>query len=157
MHEVLKQISKIGIVPVIKIENPAKAIPLAKALCDGGLPIAEVTFRTACAKEAIAVIAKEVPQMLVGAGTVLTTQQVDEAVEAGADIIMFDNMTHDDMAAAIELIAGRAKTECSGNVDASNIRALADLGVDYISSGALTHSAPILDLSLKHLRLLDGK
>ena len=82
---------------------------------------------------------------------------VREAVEAGADIIMFDNMTHDDMAAAIELIAGRAKTECSGNVDADNIRALADLGVDYISSGALTHSAPILDLSLKHLRLLDGK
>ena len=66
-------------------------------------------------------------------------------------------MTHDDMTAAIELIAGRAKTECSGNVDASNIRALADLGVDFISSGALTHSAPILDLSLKHLRLLDGK
>ena len=82
---------------------------------------------------------------------------VREAVEAGADIIMFDNMTHDDMAAAIELIAGRAKTECSGNVDADNIRALADLGVDFISSGALTHSAPILDLSLKHLRLLDGK
>ena len=82
---------------------------------------------------------------------------VREAVEAGADIIMFDNMTHDDMTAAIELIAGRAKTECSGNVDANNIRALADLGVDFISSGALTHSAPILDLSLKHLRLLDGK
>jgi nicotinate-nucleotide pyrophosphorylase (carboxylating) len=82
---------------------------------------------------------------------------VREAVEAGADIIMFDNMTHDDMAAAIELIAGRAKTECSGNVDAGNICALADLGVDFISSGALTHSAPILDLSLKHLRLLDGK
>ena len=82
---------------------------------------------------------------------------VREAVEAGADIIMLDNMTHDDMAAAIELIDGRAKTECSGNVDAGNIRALADLGVDFISSGALTHSAPILDLSLKHLRLLDGK
>ena len=82
---------------------------------------------------------------------------VREAADAGADIIMLDNMTHDDMAAAIELIAGRAKTECSGNVDASNIRALADLGVDFISSGALTHSAPILDLSLKHLRLLDGK
>lgn len=80
---------------------------------------------------------------------------VREAVEAGADIIMLDNMSHDEMAAAIALIGGRAKTECSGNVDASNIRALADLGVDYISSGALTHSAPILDLSLKHLRLLD--
>ncbi len=80
---------------------------------------------------------------------------VSEAVEAGADIIMFDNMTHDQMAEAIALIAGRARTEASGNVDAQNIRALADLGVDYISSGALTHSAPILDLSLKHLRLLD--
>ena len=78
-------------------------------------------------------------------------------MEAGADIIMLDNMAHNDMTAAIELIAGRAKTECSGNVDVNNIRALADLGVDFISSGALTHSAPILDLSLKHLRLLDGK
>ena len=68
---------------------------------------------------------------------------------------MLDNMDHDDMAAAIELIGGRAKTEVSGNVDADNIRALADLGVDYISSGALTHSAPILDLSLKHLTMLD--
>ena len=80
---------------------------------------------------------------------------VREAVEAGADIIMFDNMTHDQMAEAIALIAGRARTEASGNVNAHNIRALADLGVDYISSGALTHSAPILDLSLKHLRLLE--
>ncbi len=83
-------------------------------------------------------------------------EMVAEAVEAGADIIMLDNMDHDEMARAIELIAGRAKTEASGNVDATNIRALADLGVDYISSGALTHSAPILDLSLKHLRLLDN-
>ncbi len=79
---------------------------------------------------------------------------VREAVEAGADIIMLDNMTHDQMAEAIALIDGRAKTEVSGNVDAGNIRGLADLGVDYISSGALTHSAPILDLSLKHLKML---
>ena len=81
---------------------------------------------------------------------------VREALEEGADIIMFDNMEHDEMAAAIKLIAGRAKTAVSGNVDAENIRALADLGVDYISSGALTHSAPILDVSLKHLRMLDA-
>ena len=80
---------------------------------------------------------------------------VREAVEAGADIIMLDNMDHAQMERTIALIAGRAKTEVSGNVDASNIRALADLGVDYISSGALTHSAPILDLSLKHLKMLD--
>ncbi|CDD84152.1 nicotinate-nucleotide diphosphorylase (Carboxylating) [Collinsella sp. CAG:289] len=81
---------------------------------------------------------------------------VREAADAGADIIMLDNMDHDAMAKAIEIIDGRAKVEASGNVDAQNIRALADLGVDFISSGALTHSAPILDLSLKHLRMLDG-
>ena len=81
-------------------------------------------------------------------------QMVREAVEAGADIIMLDNMGHAEMAEAIAFIDGRAKTEVSGNVDAGNIRSLADLGVDYISSGALTHSAPILDLSLKHLKML---
>lgn len=80
---------------------------------------------------------------------------VEEALAAGADIIMLDNMSHDDMAEAIKRIGGKAKVEASGNVDATNIRALADLGVDYISSGALTHSAPILDLSLKHLRIVD--
>lgn len=78
------------------------------------------------------------------------------AADAGADIIMLDNMDLDAMAKAIKVIDGRAKVEASGNVDAQNIRALADLGVDFISSGALTHSAPILDLSLKHLRMLDG-
>ena len=77
---------------------------------------------------------------------------VREAAEAGADIIMLDNMTHEMMRRAIEIIDGRAETECSGNVTKDNIKALADLGVDYISSGALTHSAPILDLSLKNLR-----
>ncbi len=79
---------------------------------------------------------------------------VREALEAGADIIMLDNMQHEQMAEAVALIDGRAKVEASGNVDAGNIRALADLGVDFISSGALTHSAPILDLSLKHLRMV---
>lgn len=79
---------------------------------------------------------------------------VREALEAGADIIMLDNMTHGQMAEAVALIDGRAKVEASGNVDAGTIRALADLGVDFISSGALTHSAPILDLSLKHLRMV---
>ena len=81
---------------------------------------------------------------------------VREALEAGADIIMLDNMDHAAMAAAIDMIDGRAKTEASGNVELGNIRAMADLGVDYISSGALTHSAGILDLSMKHLRLLDA-
>lgn len=88
MSDVLKQIEDYGIVPVIKIDRVEDALPLAKALCEGGLPVAEVTFRTACAKEAIATIAKNFPEMLVGAGTVLTTEQVDEAVEAGAKFIV---------------------------------------------------------------------
>lgn len=81
--------------------------------------------------------------------------QTREAVEAGADIIMLDNMSDADMRAAVQLIAGRAQTECSGNVTKENIARLKDIGVDYVSSGALTHSAPILDLSMKHLRPLD--
>ena len=81
-----------------------------------------------------------------------TLEQVQEAVEAGADIIMLDNMTPETMEKAIALIGGRAETECSGNVTRENIARLVDLGVDYISSGALTHSAPILDISMKNLR-----
>lgn len=80
---------------------------------------------------------------------------VREAVEAGADIIMLDNMTPGQMAEAIRIIDGRAETECSGNMTKENIRTVTELGIDYVSSGALTHSAPILDISLKHLRPLD--
>lgn len=76
---------------------------------------------------------------------------VKEAVEAGADIIMLDNMSSEEMKEAIRVIGGRAETECSGNVTKENIGRLVSLGVDYISSGALTHSAPILDISLKNL------
>lgn len=81
-----------------------------------------------------------------------TLDQVKEAVEAGADIIMLDNMTTDQMRAAIDLIDGRAETECSGNVTKENIERLISLGVDYISSGALTHSSPIMDISMKNLQ-----
>lgn len=84
-----------------------------------------------------------------------TLDQVREAVDAAADIIMLDNMDHDTMAAAITLIDGKAQTECSGNIDAANVRSIIDLGIDFVSSGALTHSSPILDVSMKHLRLLD--
>ncbi len=79
---------------------------------------------------------------------------VREAVEAGADIIMLDNMPIDMMKEAIAIIDGRAETECSGNVTKENVAALTEIGVDYISSGALTHSAPILDLSLKNLHAI---
>ena len=81
-----------------------------------------------------------------------TPEMVREACEAGADIIMLDNMSDDQIRQAVEIIGGRAKTECSGNVTRENILRLASLGVDYISSGALTHSAGILDLSMKNLR-----
>ncbi len=78
-------------------------------------------------------------------------EQVKEAVEAGADIIMLDNMTPEQMKEAVALIDGRAETECSGNVTKENIAKIRDVGVDYVSSGALTHSAPILDISMKNL------
>ena len=80
---------------------------------------------------------------------------VKEAVEAGADIIMLDNMSPEDMKKAVELIDGRAQTECSGNVTKENIARLTEIGVDYISSGALTHSAPILDISFKNLHAVE--
>lgn len=78
-------------------------------------------------------------------------EQVKEAVEAGADIIMLDNMTPEMMKEAVELIAGRAQTECSGNITKENIAKILETGVDFVSSGALTHSAPILDISMKNL------
>lgn len=84
-----------------------------------------------------------------------TLDMVREAVDAGADIIMLDNMTPETMKEAISIIGGRAETECSGNVTKENIARLTGLGVDYISSGALTHSAPILDLSMKHLHAVE--
>lgn len=77
-----------------------------------------------------------------------------ETLEAGADIIMLDNMSPEDMKTAVELVKGRAETECSGNVTRENVERLVNLGVDYISSGALTHSAPIMDLSLKNLHAM---
>ena len=80
-----------------------------------------------------------------------TLEQVKEAVEAGADIIMLDNMTPEVMKQAVELIDGRAQTECSGNFTKENIARIREIGVDFVSSGALTHSAPILDISMKNL------
>lgn len=80
-----------------------------------------------------------------------TLEQVAEAVEAGADIIMLDNMTPEVMKQAVALIDGRAQTECSGNITKENIARICEIGVDFVSSGALIHSAPILDISMKHL------
>ncbi|MCQ2538174.1 MAG: bifunctional 4-hydroxy-2-oxoglutarate aldolase/2-dehydro-3-deoxy-phosphogluconate aldolase [Lachnospiraceae bacterium] len=88
MNDIIKQFSKLGIIPVVKIDNAKDAAPLAKALCEGGLPVAEVTFRTDAAEEAIRIMSEQFPDMLVGAGTVLTTEQVDRAVNAGAKFIV---------------------------------------------------------------------
>ena len=88
MNAVLEKIEKIGIVPVVVLNDAKDAEPLAKALCNGGLPCAEVTFRTEAAEESIRIMSESFPDMLVGAGTVLTTEQVDRAVNAGAKFIV---------------------------------------------------------------------
>ena len=88
MHEVLKKIEELGIVPVVKIDDAKDAVPLAKALIDGGLPVAEITFRTAAAEEAIRNITADCPEILVGAGTVLTVEQAERALKAGAKFIV---------------------------------------------------------------------
>ena len=85
---IFKQFSKIGIIPVVVLDDPKDAAPLAKALCENGLPCAEVTFRTAAAEESIRIMSREFPDMLVGAGTVLTKEQVDRAMNAGAKFIV---------------------------------------------------------------------
>ena len=87
-NSMISELYSIGLIPVIKIENPDDAVPLAKALIDGGLPAAEITFRTKCAAEAIKNITEAYPEMLVGAGTVLTTEQVDAAIAAGSKFIV---------------------------------------------------------------------
>ena len=93
MNEIEKKVQSIGVVPVIKLNNPDRdAVPLAKALIDGGVPVAEVTFRAAGAAKAIKAMHDAYPEMLVGAGTVLTTDQVDEAMAAGAQFIVTPGM-----------------------------------------------------------------
>ena len=88
MNEVIEKLGRTGIIPVVVIENTADAVPLGKALVRGGLPCAEVTFRTAAAADAIRILKKEVPELLVGAGTVLTKEQADQAEEAGVSFIV---------------------------------------------------------------------
>ena len=88
MSELLKQVEAMGVVPVVVLNDAKDAAPLAKALCEGGLPCAEVTFRTEAAEESIRIMSEQFPEMLIGAGTVLTTQQVDRAVAAGAKFIV---------------------------------------------------------------------
>lgn len=105
-------------------------------------------------KEAVAMAKEYAPFVRKIEIEVENLDMLKEALEAGADIIMLDNMSVEDMKTAVALCAGKAETECSGNVTRENVARLVDIGVDYISSGALTHSAPILDLSLKNLHAI---
>lgn len=128
MNEILKKIGLYGIVPVIKIDEVEKAIPLARALCKGGLPVAEITFRTACAAEAIAAITKEFPNMLVGAGTVLTPEQADRAVEAGAKFIVSPGLNTKVVKHCIEI--GIPVTP--GCANPSDIEAALEFGLEVV-------------------------
>ena len=105
-------------------------------------------------KEAVALAKEYAPFVRKIEVEVESMEQVEEALDAGADIIMLDNMDNATMKQAVELIAGRAETECSGNVTAERVKDIIETGVDYVSCGALTHSSPILDVSLKNLHAI---
>ena len=128
MNAILNEISKIGIVPVVKIDNAKDAEPLAKALINGGLPCAEVTFRTAAAEEAISLMAKAYPDMLIGAGTVLTTEQVDKAVNAGAKFIVTPGFNPKIVKYCIE----KDIPVTPGCPSTSDIEAAIELGLDVV-------------------------
>ena len=128
MNEIIKEIGKIGIVPVVKLDNAKDALPLAKALINGGLPCAEVTFRTDAAEEAISRISKAYPEMLVGAGTVLTTDQVDRAVAAGAKFIVTPGFN----AKIVKYCVDRNIPITPGCPTASDIEAAIELGLDVV-------------------------
>lgn len=128
MNEVIKEIGKIGIVPVVKLDNAKDALPLAKALINGGLPCAEVTFRTDAAEEAISQISKAYPEMLVGAGTVLTTEQVDRAVAAGAKFIVTPGFN----AKIVKYCVDRNIPITPGCPTSSDIEAAIEFGLDVV-------------------------
>jgi 2-dehydro-3-deoxyphosphogluconate aldolase/(4S)-4-hydroxy-2-oxoglutarate aldolase len=128
MNEILKKIGEIGIIPVIKIEDIENAVPLAKALIDGGIPVAEVTFRAAGADKAIKAITEAFPEMLVGAGTVLNINQVKSAVEAGAKFIVSPGYNPKTVAYCVE--AGIPVTP--GCTTASEIEIALEAGLDVL-------------------------
>lgn len=128
MNEVLGKIAKMGIVPVIKLDDAKDAVPLAKALCDGGLPCAEVTFRTAAAEESIRLMKKAYPDMLIGAGTVLTTEQADRAVAAGAVFIVSPGFNPK----VVQYCTERNIPVTPGCASPSDIEAAIELGLEVV-------------------------
>ena len=128
MNEVLEKIQKIGIVPVVVLDDAKDAAPLAKALCEGGLPCAEVTFRTAAAEESIRIMAKEFPEMLVGAGTVLTIEQVDRAVNAGAKFIVSPGLNP----TVVKYCVDKGIPVTPGTSNPSDVEMAISLGLDVV-------------------------
>lgn len=151
--DILKQLSLIGIVPVIAIDDAADAVPLAQALCEGGLPCAEVTFRTAAAADAIANMTKAFPDMLVGAGTVLTNEQVDRAVAAGAKFIVSPGLNPETVRHCQEI----GIPVCPGTSNPSDIEVALSLGLKTVkffpaeAAGGLKYiksiAAPYVDVT----------
>lgn len=128
MNKVLEQIEKIGIVPVVVLDDVKDAEPLAKALCEGGLPCAEVTFRTDAAEESIRIMTEKYPEMLVGAGTVLTPEQVNRAVDAGAKFIVSPGLNP----TVVEYCIQRGIPVTPGTANPSNIETALGFGLDVV-------------------------
>lgn len=128
MNETLHKLSQIGIVPVVALNRIEDARPLAGALCEGGLPCAEVTFRTDCAEEAIRIMSNEFPQMFVGAGTVLTTDQVDRAVNAGAKFIVSPGLNPE----VVSYCVNKNIPVTPGCANPSDIEQALSLGLDVV-------------------------
>lgn len=128
LNKVLADIQKLGIVPVVKIDRVEDALPLAKALCEGGLPCAEITFRTEAAEEAIRVMATEYPEMLIGAGTVLTTEQVDKAMEAGAKFIVSPGLNPKVVKYCVE----KGYPITPGTANPSDVETAIELGLEVV-------------------------
>ena len=128
MNEVLQKIQKIGIVPVVVLDDAKDAEPLAKALCEGGLPCAEVTFRTAAAEESIKIMTDKYPDMLVGAGTVLTTEQVDRAVNAGAKFIVSPGLNPK----VVKYCIDKGVPVTPGTSNPSDVEQAIELGLDVV-------------------------
>ena len=128
MNDVIKALGEYGIVPVVVLNDAKDAEPLAKALCEGGLKCAEVTFRTAAAEESIKIMAEKFPDMLVGAGTVLTTEQVDRAVAAGAKFIVSPGLNPKVVKYRVE----KGIPVCPGTCTPSEMEQAMDLGLDVV-------------------------
>lgn len=143
MNAVLEKLSKIGIVPVVKIDRAEDAVPLAKALCAGGLPCAEVTFRTDAAAAAIKAMTENFPDMCVGAGTVLNAAQVDAAVEAGAQFIVSPGLNPK----TVQYCLDKNVPITPGTSSPSDIEQAIELGLDVVKF--FPQSSPVVWLKLR--------